>query len=534
MKNKNTGYLLLTILLGLIILAPQHNIQVYLAQGDHGRDLYAFQSTLEGKTPYRDYFWEYGPLMPYYYSLFFKFLGIHIPSILIGKIILNLSSGVFIYLILSTLITPLMAVLGACWFWVFWPDFWHTYNHAGGVTMILANLYLLFLYLQDQKVKYLYWGLIPLFLLSLIKVNFGWIGLLAFLLCIKIIDQVYKVPLTPSKKKFYLISLIGLPLLTVLIYFFFVKGLPLYYIRQCLPYYKSDHVYNVPLFSALAILFKLTRDSMTQSNITIVFAFLTLFCTAHAAQKLLDPQTEKGLKNKILLTVLILIIFYIANLHELLASGVDYTLNWSRPFDFMLIFVILWFGLRDFSFPIRLLSQAALILILLGNFYLQQVGTNAFRVSGHYLPFDKAKGYYMNPPDWTNTVIRTTNYLKETLKEDETFFALPYETLYYYLTDKKNPTPRQQRFFDHMNITPQQETMIIAALEEKKINYIIVSNRAVSREPGLGVLGGSYCPLIGQYILENFKRAAQFGPLDIEGGWAWNHGIKVLKRKNPL
>src|SRR3990167_7907265 len=97
-KHANKIFLLVTLFLGFLFLAHHHNFQIYFAQGDHGRDLYAFKATLQGEAPYRDYFWEYGPLMPYYYSLFFKFFGVEIPSILLGKMILNVLSGAFIYL----------------------------------------------------------------------------------------------------------------------------------------------------------------------------------------------------------------------------------------------------------------------------------------------------------------------------------------------------------------------------------------------------------------------------------------------------
>ena len=57
-------YLLLTFVSGLILLLPCLIYQDMFAQGDHGRDLYAYAMTLKGALPYRDYFWQYGPLMP--------------------------------------------------------------------------------------------------------------------------------------------------------------------------------------------------------------------------------------------------------------------------------------------------------------------------------------------------------------------------------------------------------------------------------------------------------------------------------------
>ncbi len=88
--------LILLFLAGLLILWPYHNFQEYLAQGDHGRDLYAGQAVLRGETPYKDFWWVYGPFMPYYYAVFLKLFGPAISSILLGYGILKPSAECWI------------------------------------------------------------------------------------------------------------------------------------------------------------------------------------------------------------------------------------------------------------------------------------------------------------------------------------------------------------------------------------------------------------------------------------------------------
>src|ERR1700691_4329863 len=90
--------LLSVLAVGIIITAPYANYQTYLAQGDHGRDLYAAQAVYRGELPYKNFWWVYGPLMPYYYGLFFKIFGTHISSMLLGKLILRLLGGILICL----------------------------------------------------------------------------------------------------------------------------------------------------------------------------------------------------------------------------------------------------------------------------------------------------------------------------------------------------------------------------------------------------------------------------------------------------
>src|ERR1700691_2727007 len=87
-------FLVLVLVIRLIIAVPLSNSQSYLAQGDHGRDLYAAQAVYRGELPYKNFWWVYGPLMPYYYGLFFKIFGTHISSMLLGKLILRLLGGI--------------------------------------------------------------------------------------------------------------------------------------------------------------------------------------------------------------------------------------------------------------------------------------------------------------------------------------------------------------------------------------------------------------------------------------------------------
>ena len=87
-----------------------------------------------------------------------------------------------------------------------------------------------------------------------------------------------------------------------------------------------------------------------------------------------------------------------------------------------------------------------------------------------------------------------TDFLNTTLKKDDLFFALPYDCLYYYLTGKESPT-RQLIFFDHIKIPPEQEISVIRELEKNRIGYVLMSNRIISNETGLGIFGKTYCPL---------------------------------------
>ena len=145
--------LLSVLVIGIIITAPFSNFQDYLAQGDHGRDLYAAQAVYRGELPYKDFWWVYGPLMPYYYGLFFKIFGVHISSMILGKLILRITGGILICLAMMEVASEIAAFLCACWFMLFQQDFFFTYNHIGGIVMILGVVLLSFILYPKKFIK---------------------------------------------------------------------------------------------------------------------------------------------------------------------------------------------------------------------------------------------------------------------------------------------------------------------------------------------------------------------------------------------
>lgn len=527
-QNRSAVFLL-TLLAGIIILFPSHNYQPWLSSGDHGRDLYCFQITGEGAVPYHDYWWVYGPLMPYYYAIFLKIFGLNIQSVLLGKIILNMLSAAFIYWAASTLLSPVISMSAALWFLSFQPDFYYTYNHTGGLTILMLITYCIFHYIKNPKMICVSLSLFLIFILSLVKINIGLSSLGALIISFAAIDFTQKNPLSNPKKYFYLLSPTFFPIFILGFYYLLIRGLPLYYIRQCFPYLANYRPYHTTLGTAVDFLWGMIRVVISESWASFFFAVLVFLCIARTIYFLLDHSLDKALKKNIFLSILVLGLFYLFDSHEYLSSGVIYRVYWATPFSTLLMFVLLGFATHRFAKQIKILLYMTLFLIL-GLKTLSQYQTiNAFKNPAYYLNLSHGKTFTSNPPAWFDTVRATTRYLKDTLKPEETFLALPYDPLYYFLAEKKSPT-RQLIFFEHINITREQEEQIISELESKKINYVLMSNRAMSPEAVLGMFGQSYCQILGKYIKDNFETIFTYGDWANVPGWGWNHGTKVLKR----
>ena len=523
-------FLALTLITGMIVLSPYTNYHGYMAPGDHGRDFYAFEQTMQGKVPYQDYWWVYGPLMPFFYAFSLKVLGVSAASILAAKSLLQMGAGLLLYLGLRSIIHPAFAYLAAAWFLVFHEGFFFTHNHAGGILLIIGCTYWLLRYIRESHIQFLWWAVACAFILSFVKVNFGLTALVAIVLTTFIVDFSRKENLTRSKKAFYALAILGVPLLIAEVYWLFLRGLTSYEIRQCLPYFDADHPYNTSIFAALGILAQGTWNQATSTWANISFGLLvtgSAVTTVHALMtRKLDPSTRKT----IALSVTILTILYVGNLHEFIRSGVWYRTMWSQPLGVMLSFIFIHTALSAWSKR----GQAGAWIVLFGlmswGLYGKASTVSEAKSADHFLTHPKAEVYLNNSEHWIETVQDTTSFLTENLKEDELFFALPYDPLYYYLAERESPT-RQLIFFDHINIPEEQEKKIIAELSDKNVNYVLLSSRQSSGEQGLGILGQTYCPLIAQYIGENFQQIAQFGDWENPAGWAWNHGTVILKRR---
>lgn len=523
-------YLLLTLAAGIILLLPTTNFQDWLSTGDHGRDLDAFEQTLNGKAVYQDYWWVYGPLMPYYYAFFYKVLGIKIQSILIGKFIIKLTAGALCYLAVSTFFAPLAGFMAALWFWGFQQDFFFTYNHIGGIAVEMGIIWCLLSYIKNQRQNILWQGLVLCFILAMIKVNYGLSSLATLLAATFIVDRSYKIPFHSLKKIFYFLGIIVLPALIVYIYWLLLKSLPMYEIRQCLPYSNADQPYNTMPWIAMWSFLKIEWNEASHNPSLLIFYVLTLLCSIQTSIIWFKNKINAQQKKILTLCVLVLGIYAVTGFHEYLKSGVWYRWFWAQPPLIVMAFIIFETAGRSLNKIIHLLLWSAIALMV------GIAGINSWQTTVRYHnPSQEIAGSrggiaVANPADWVATVNVTTQYLNTTLKPGELFFALPYDVIYYYLTGRPSPT-RQTIFFEHINIPPEQEYKVIKEIEDKKVNYILLSNRFMSPEQGLGILGKTYCPVIGKYIDENFTPTARIGDWQHAPGWGWSHGTMILKRK---
>ncbi len=520
----------LAVIAGILIIGQSFDIHGYLSTGDHGRDLYAFERTLHGEIAYQDYWWVYGPLMPFYYALFIKSYGINILSVLLGKAILKFSAGLFLFLAVSRIAHPATALLGTIWFYLFSQDFFFTYNHIGGILAANIIAAMLLAYVRNQRLDYLWAAAATSFILCFIKVNFGFAGFIATAAAAFIVDKAYNTPPSPAKPAFYRTVLIYMPVVAITAYGFLFRGMPLYEIRQCMPYLNADQPYNTLPWIALSNAWGLFVQKLFTSRLDFFFAAIIITSCIRIAYLAAHKRLANAEDKRHILALAILGLYFLLNFHEYLKSGVWYRGLWAQPIEFMFFFTTISLAIRQNSRTLRAIAWIMIALLAYSGWRAQSSVMANIHTPAQYMTDNKVKVYVNNSSSWIQTVESTATFLNANLKPGEQFFTLPYDALYYYLTGRKSPT-QLLIFFEHINIPPEQEKNIIADLESKRVNWVVASSRMNARERGLGILGITYCPLIGKYLQDNFTRVAQFGDWQHEPGWGWNHGTLILKRK---
>jgi len=534
LKKHNTLYLLVVVVVGLIVSLPGLDFQAGIAQGDHGLNLYAFGQTQAGKVPYQDYLWYAGPLMPYYYGLFFHVLGASLQTVMVAKGLLLIMSGIFCFLALQTCLSPLTALTAAVWYTIFNPQFTHSYNHIGATAMMMPALFFILQYIQTKNRRFLWGNLVCFFVINCIRLNIGLSLGVATAAVVWLKDRSSSSGTGQSNLLFYLSGLGGITLITAGVYLFFLKGLPLDYIHQCFPYLgMSQSQGPISLIEALKSYLLIARTAAFATRYIYSFFFaVVIISVIHAVRVFMRRGTNKTQLKHSFFVISVLGLYHVITLHEFLKSGVYYRLYWSVPFLFMAAFVVIDLLLSKLQRHLRLVVLLTL-LFCCGYVFMGRTNWKTHfkdSTSTQYLSSPAGRFYAQNRPQWFKTVKETAAFLDNVLGPNETFFALPYDALYYFLTQKQSPS-RMLMFFKHNNITDEQQAQIVASLEGRGINTILISNRAYSKEEGMGYFGKTHCLILARYIEQHFVPIAQFGDWDKEPHYMANHATRILKRK---
>jgi hypothetical protein len=171
----------------------------------------------------------------------------------------------------------------------------------------------------------------------------------------------------------------------------------------------------------------------------------------------------------------------------------------------------------------RLYYSISGVLGLLFILYVQQsVSAIHFLATAYSAKLEGPRaGVYMEPRE-RDTVSRAIHYIQERTTPEEPIFVLPYHSLFYFLSERHNPT--RFNVLWPVKVFPDTDEEIISILEAKQVRYLVFSP---TLDPSVGPLE-EIAPKIARYIEYRYSIEKVFGDR--------NRGICfiILKRKNAL
>jgi len=445
-------------LIYLLYWIPMVHFQPLLSTGDMGRDLYAFESVLHGYRPCRDYWWQYGPLMPLYYVFWFLVGGVNLLSVRIGLAVIYFLSALIIFKVLRLFISPGIAFLSALAFMVF--DMTWTFNHIGAIPFLLLSIFCLWKFFLTHQTRWCYLGLFSVVAIAEIKISTGITSFFAFyasLLFYYWLLQARRSKCPLARKHFIYFPLLffAIVLGTGLLMYW---GISLDWIDQCLtisPHHRVWPSSHLTLLKHLILRFFVWEPSrLFGVGALWVLGVLSIF---NLRKKKLT-ETENRVWPFVIGS---LVFFTIANSMDYFAM--DGKIN---RFDFWLYpMFLLWMGLLagwaslNFAPKFKMILGSLIFLSLLWNPFRQVQQALALSKPERFLDFSRGQVYVGGPLSSVQTIKEGTRFIFENTKPTDTLLAVPYEPLYSFLSGRRHAT-RELIFVDDIKIGKEQEEKI--------------------------------------------------------------------------
>lgn len=512
------------ILIYLLYWIPIIGVQPFLTTGDMGRDFYAFEATLHGLWPCRDYWWQYGPLMPLYYAFWFLVGGVNLLSIRIGLAVLYFLCALSTHATLRLFVSSPVAFLSSLAFLSF--NMTWTFNHIGIIPLFILLIFSVWKFFLTLRLKWCYAGLLLSVLIAWIKINIGITSFAAFYASLLLYDLFR--PKTSGHRlpfwKHWLALPLGFSAGFFALYGLLYSGLSLDWVNQCLTIQPKYSSWSPPWINFKHLILRfLVWERMRLIGLGL---FLMLGILAWRGLK---KQKETGVPRKLIPWILIsLALFITANSADYFAkddkiSRLDF---WAFPV------LVLWMGLLvQWATPLfgPKFKKACAVLILGALFWIpfhQVKAAFAWHTPERYLNFPRGRVFVGGDLSDVGVIKEGTFFLMEHSKPGGEILALPYDPLYAFLSERRHAV-RELMFMEGILIGEKQEDAIIHQLETKQVPWVIFSNRDHSEEMGIGHFGKTHCKKLADYIFSHYREVKTLGPWDSAG----QHALKIFERK---
>lgn len=511
----------------LLFWLPTLNVQPRFSTGDFGRDLYAFQTTLQGYLPCRDYWWSYGPLAPFYYAFWFLIGGVNVVSARMGLCAIYILSAFIAYAALRLFTSRPVAFLSSLAFLNM--DMTWTFNHVGAIPFLLMAIFSLWKFFLKGRLRWYYLGLLSLALVALVKINIGLTSSAAFftaLVAHELFLRQGKSRALLAKKHFFLSLLLfflGLFGAYQLLYW----GIPADWVEQCMGLKtKYTGILDSPWLNVKHLILRFLVWEKSRLFRLLALAVFGAFAFVGLRKK--EFSTEK---KKVAVAVIgSLLLVGLANSMEYVAAeGMIYRFDfWIFPVFVLLMGLLAGWGSVLFNGTLKVFLGCLIFLLLLLNPFQNFRDAFAWKVPERFLDFPRGKVYVGKLPVSDIEIIRkVTRYIIENTNPTQQILTIPYDSLYCFLSDRRHAVP-ELMFMESRQISEKQEERIIGEIEAKRVPLVLITNRYRSSELGVGHFGVTHCKKLSEYIFSRYEKVQRLGPWEADSG---HHAVEIWKRK---
>ncbi|HOX37775.1 MAG TPA: hypothetical protein PL033_07285 [Candidatus Brocadiia bacterium] len=516
---------------------------------DRGRDLHVALMTLNGRMPYVDFDWPYGPLMPYYYAGCFKAFGVSMRSFDIGEMaavgMTALAVAFAGFEIAGAGAAAACGVLFLCIAPI--RGYAHTGNHIGVAFFSAVALAFCARYLKGGGRRNIVCAAIFIWLASLVKLNvgiafamamFSGLGIERFRAGGSLLDRVF-------------LRDCGIALavycgLTLLVYAPLLHATPAESVPRCFPFdpaYRPDYGnFTGTLMSdwkklstrpatAPALIYRLARECW---NLQFVTALVAVSAIAAMPRRKDSGREECNFAG-------ICAMWLFAGGAELLLAGSPYGARFFAgpgiAISLTIVMRDIWkrIGLsrsrnRPYESPLQAgwVATAGLLALAHGT-------TSVCLISGWWEELYHPRGgvshirYPQDPTSWATTVQEASDYVAARTRPGEGILAVPMDGVYLFLADRPQAT-RITDFSRYLHVGEEEQRRIIAELQAKGTRFIIWANEHMEHAGGPEIFGRTHCVILGDWIRENFRPVKRFGETRQLGYGVSYHGVVVLMR----
>jgi len=514
----------------LVFWGSTVDVQFALSPGDMGRDLYAFQRTFLGEMPGRDFWWQYGPLMPLYHAFWFLLGGVNLISVRIGLGVILFFSSLLTYRTLRLFVSPPFAFLPSLPYLSI--DITHTFNHVGAFPFMLWTVFSLWQFFIRREIQWCYFAMPALISIALVKISAGMASLFAFavVLCLDCFFSRLEGEAVALGRRLRHIFFLALIFVVAGggVYYWMLRGLSLSQVDHCFTLTVGEmhrQRWNLTPWTNVKHLiqwFLIWDRRRLLSMISLIV--LVIFGLCGLRRKKISVRERRLYLRVVSVPILIG-----------LANAVDYFVDgriqrfdfWLLPMLFLLIGLLAQWAGSLFAPRVKIVLGWLTLFFVLWLPFQNIMRATSLRTPERYLDLPHGKVYMGGPLSNVLVIKKGAHYLIENTRAEDQILAIPYDALYCFLSERRHAV-RELMFMEHMQVSGKEEDEMIRQIQAKRPPLFILSNRYRSAELGMGTFGETHYRKLAQYLFEHYREVQTFGPWD--GISAGLHAVKIFKR----